>query len=223
MICDYLVKIQLGHFSKSYLDTVLQKWRDSPYDLYDAYTFCQVHGLIFGGAIAMAEVNIGYEPQADKEVAFHKEVLQRRDDKLFHGDFWGEKAEYDGWINWTRPTRFEIKRCNDKGRLIGRDFPVLEPREVPLEVGYTEGSRTLTHLRFRGALARVRHRQSNHRGAANRRLRRVKAARFLPVRATPARRNDHKGRRLPRPDRRATAAPQRRAVRRAGRASDDRM
>lgn len=154
VICDYLVKMQLGHFSKSYLDTVLQKWRDSPYDLYDAYTFCQVHGLILRGAIAMAEVNIGYEPQADKEVAFHKEVLQRRDDKLFYGDFWGEKTEYDGWVNWTRPTRFEIKRCDDKGRLIGRDFPVLEPREVPLEVGYTEGSRTLTHLRFRGALAR---------------------------------------------------------------------
>ncbi|HEX8464765.1 MAG TPA: hypothetical protein VF627_09140 [Abditibacterium sp.] len=154
VICDYLVKMQLGHFEKSSIEMVLQKWRDSPYDLYDAYTFCQVHAMIWLGAIAMARVDIGIEPKADKEVEFHKTVLHRDNHKLFFGDFWGEKADYDGFINWREPSQFEIKRCDDKGKLIGHDFPVLEPREVPLEVGYTEGSRTLTHLLSRGALAR---------------------------------------------------------------------
>lgn len=150
----YQQLLHAGAFSQSYVDAVLQKWNSSGYDIYDAYAFCQVHRQLCSGSIASARVGIGATPRGDKEVEYHNSVLHKSENRLFFGEFWGGLADSDGYLSWVKPLEFEVAQCSETDDNIKRTSVVIEPRRVPLEVGTTEGSRTMVHLGFDGGLAR---------------------------------------------------------------------
>lgn len=151
---DYQQKLHAGFFSQSYVDAVLQKWNRSGYDIYDAYAFCHVHRQLCSGSIASVRVGIGAMPRSDKEIEYHNSVLHRQGNCLFFGEFWGGLADSDGYLTWSKPLEFEITKCSFTDDTIERTSVVIEPRRVPLEVGTTEGSRTIVHLAMDGGLAR---------------------------------------------------------------------
>ena len=151
---DYQQKLHAGFFSQSYVDAVLQKWNRRGYDIHDAYAFCQVHRQLCSGSIASTRVYIGATPRADKEIAYNNSVVRGNENSLFFGEFWGALADDDGYITWSKPLEFEVTKCSLTDDTIERSSVLIEPRRLPLEVGTTEGSRTMVHLAFEGGLAR---------------------------------------------------------------------
>lgn len=151
---DYQQKLNSGWFSQSYVDALLQKWNGSGYDLYDTYAFCHVHRQLCSGSIASTRVGIGAMPRGDKEIEYHNSVLHKEESSLFFGEFWGGLADSDGYLTWSKPLEFEVTKCSLTDDTIERTNVLIKPRRIPLEVGTTEGSRTMVHLGFEGGLAR---------------------------------------------------------------------
>lgn len=150
---DYLGKLRSGYFDKSYVDRVLQKPpRFSEYDIYDAYAFAQFHFLNSSGKLASATVNIGLEPRDNTQVEYHNDILRKG--KIFHGKFVGGLADSDGYMTWDKPLEFQTMHASESDDTIDRRGVIIMPRTLPLEVGYTEGSRTLLHLQQGDGLAR---------------------------------------------------------------------
>ncbi len=151
---EYQQKLHAGLFSQSHVDAILQKWNHSGYDIYDAYAFSRVHSQLCSGSIVSARVDISAMPRGDKEIEYHNSVLNKRESRLFFGEFWGGLADSDGYLTWVKPLEFEVGKCILDDDTIERKSVLIKPRRVPLEVGTTEGSRTIVHLGFDGGLAR---------------------------------------------------------------------
>ena len=151
-VADYLRKMRRGFFSQESIDMVVQKIHG--YDIYDAYCFAQVRRLISSGELAMATLDIGFMPRADVEVEYHNLILQKAPDCHFWGEFWGGLADEDGYLTWAEDVVFERQFWSENDDSIERLFLQIEPYHIPLEVGYTESSRTWIHLCYDGALAR---------------------------------------------------------------------
>lgn len=152
---DYLRKMRSGHFDKTYIDNVMQKYSsygDDEYDIYDAYAFAQFHFLMGSGKLASAKVNIGLKPKANDEVEYHNNVLRKG--KIIYGAFVGGLGDSDGHITWDKPLEFQIMHASETDDTIERSALIVSSRQLPLEVGFTDGSRTLLHLYQDHGLAR---------------------------------------------------------------------
>ena len=138
-----------------HVNSILQNWHGHKYDIYDAYAFAVIHTEIFLGKIATAHVNLGATPHGDKEVDYHDAILADSPDCIFSGTFYGGLADQDGNFTWKSPVKFTLQRVNEEtGTLLEPSTIPLPPLTVPLEVGYTKGSRSLLHLRIERGLAR---------------------------------------------------------------------
>ncbi|MGD8500730.1 MAG: hypothetical protein PVJ86_08790 [Phycisphaerales bacterium] len=148
-LAQYQHKMESGFFPFWYTDAIVQHegyyWT---YDIYDAFCFAVIHTAIKTGDILTAQVDIGETPSTDKNYIRNNYLLQMAC-KPFWGEFWGEKRDTDGLFGWRQPVIF--------GQVL-LDGEIREGKigstEVPLEVGYTNGSRTLLHLCTGGGLAR---------------------------------------------------------------------
>jgi len=145
----YLVALQSGSFPQWYVDMILQRGERSDYTLYDAYAFSQVHTLIHTGWAAWVELHIGREPHCDADADGNNRALSFAPASQFRASFQGGAGPSDGWLEWRRPIQMQIESRLDITRQV-----TIQPRRVPLEVGFTEASTTLDHLLTEFGLAR---------------------------------------------------------------------
>ncbi|MEA2206553.1 MAG: hypothetical protein QOE77_3329 [Blastocatellia bacterium] len=127
----------------------------APLRYYDAYAFSQVHAQILTGEVAIILVNVGATPRGDKEVDYHNAILADSPSYMFFGTFYGGLADQDGSFTWKSNVEFNVHRYDGAAKKVRKPRPVsVAPRTVPLEVGYTKGSRTMLHLGEEHGLAR---------------------------------------------------------------------
>jgi hypothetical protein len=155
LLSDVLRRMEDGFYSPDYLDAILQNWWLHHYDIYDAYAFAQVHTQILTGRVATALVNVDATPRGDKEVDYHNAVLADSQSHIFFGTFYGGLADQDGSFAWKSHVEFDVHRYDGAADKVRKPRPIsIAPRTVPLEVGYTKGSRTMLHLGLEHGLAR---------------------------------------------------------------------
>lgn len=100
-------------------------------------------------------VNVGATPRGDKEVGYHNTILADSPGYMFYGTFYGGLADQDGSFTWKSNVEFNVQRYDGAAKKVRKPRPVsVAPRTVPLEVGYTKGSRTMLHLGADLGLAR---------------------------------------------------------------------
>lgn len=155
LLSDVLRRFEDGFYSQDYIDAILQNWWRHRYDIYDAYAFTQVHAQILTGKVAISLVKIGATPRGDKEVDYHNAVLADSPSHMFFGTFYGGLADQDGSFTWKSNVEFTVQRYDGAANKVPKPRPIsVAPRTVPLEVGYTKGSRTMLHLGAEHGLAR---------------------------------------------------------------------
>ncbi|MFD5435826.1 hypothetical protein ACFWJ4_27240 [Kitasatospora sp. NPDC127067] len=111
------------------------------------------------GDLVMLKVPAGGTPARDHERRRNQETMQ-------HGlpegifacvDLDQHAAEFDGHVHLEAPYHFERMQVDLEERTARISLPVVGPwddRVAPLEIGYTDPSRTFSHLRAYGAVAR---------------------------------------------------------------------
>ena len=155
LLTDVIRRFEDGFYPQAYVDAILQNWWRSSYDIYDAYAFAQVHTQILTGKVAIILVNVGATPRGDKEVDYHNAILADSPSYMFFGTFYGGLADQDGSFTWKSNVKFNVQRYDGATKKMRKPRPVsVAPRTVPLEVGYTKGSRTMLHLGEEHGLAR---------------------------------------------------------------------
>ena len=133
-------KLRDGFYDQDYVDAIFQKgWKWGEYDIYDSYGFLAIHAGLTSGDILVAEIEVGAEPVEDKHVE-EMNLLLKGVEKAgpFSATFWGEKADSDGTLTWTKTIAME--------RLSDHQFFLVKPHTAPLEVGSTKAWTTNTHL-----------------------------------------------------------------------------
>jgi len=131
-------------------DVIVQKWERFSYDIYDAFAFGNVWAWMCLGEIVCARIYLGSEPGKDHDEKGNNDKLQRGlSEKLFNAIFCGGNGDSDGYLDVNEPIEMDMTNLETNEHIIksvaGR---------FPLEVGYTEGSKTIDHLRSEMRLAR---------------------------------------------------------------------
>jgi hypothetical protein len=126
-----LGEMNAGVYRRGYVDVVVQRALDQPYDIYDAWVFAQVHCMSKAGDIQILRVELGHEPASDKAIAKNNSALVAMPTP-FHGTFDGGPGDFDGEVTWAEPILVGGTRW--------------EPGQVPLEVGTTRCATTWLHL-----------------------------------------------------------------------------
>jgi len=122
-----------------YVDIVTQHERGG-YDLYDAYTFGQVHAHIATGEIHVKRIDLGSMPSADAASEINNSKLSKLP-APFKARFRGGNGDCDGTLEWGATFQTGDVRW--------------EPHSsVPLEVGLTRPATTWRHLCGERFLAR---------------------------------------------------------------------
>ena len=163
LLGQILARMSTGFYDQKLVDVILQKHRTG-YDIYDAYSFSQVYAGIIHGEIATAEIEIGKMPYADKLIKENNDALTNLDHctiltdsengktkevgSVFRAEFWGGLKDSDGYLEWLLP----IELCRQSENVVEK--VVASPRRLELEVGYTQGNRTVFHLALERGLAR---------------------------------------------------------------------
>ena len=146
VVLDYWDGLTNERWSQDYVDMVFQlggRW--GKIGLVEAYCFSQVHTLIMIGAILVTRIAVQREPVADKNIVLNNVVLETLPHP-FIGAFWGGLADEDGWLQWKEPIR--ATNCSTD------ENTYTKPWRIPLEVGYTQASRTMLHIAQDRGLAR---------------------------------------------------------------------
>lgn len=155
VLSQALQQLKEGFYVQEEVDVILQEWPGHSYDIYDAYALSQVRASILGGQIGTAKVDLGATPRADFEVAYHNRMLTHSPDGIFSGRFYGGSADQDGEFAWKHSIDLTVQRYDAATNALLEETCVpIDARSVPLEVGYTKGSRTLLHLMQERGLAR---------------------------------------------------------------------
>jgi hypothetical protein len=151
-LAGYLRNLNAGLWSESYVALVVQKWeRQRRLSIYDAYAFSALHTWMNTGEIARVTIDIGVTPSQDNQVAFNNGVLSELD-APFRATFWGGTQGEDGSFAWTDDVIGQTVVTTDDG--VQRYNVVIPPRDLPLEVGYTNGAKSLMQVNRHGGLAR---------------------------------------------------------------------
>lgn len=148
--CDILNRMRNGFYET--VDIVVQKHaRAGDYNLEDAWCFGQVHTLICTGKIVRADIFVGSEPRADRDIEYNNSIVSSLYGG-FSGEFWGGAWGTDGYIKVNSPIEFgsvafdgEVERISS---IIVSDW------DFPLEVGYVNGATTITRLIEQRSIAR---------------------------------------------------------------------
>jgi len=135
-----------GYWDTAYVHSLVQKWNRYEYDIYDAYAFAQCHAALHMGKVLYRMIQVGAPPQPDNQVRENNRTLNQLP-APFHARFLASNQDDDGFLAWEEPVFFES--------IIESVGPVeIVPGLLPLEVGYTDGSRTLLHFAQERGVAR---------------------------------------------------------------------
>lgn len=137
-----------GHWEQPYVDSLVQKWSRYEYDIYDAYAFAQCHAALRVGSVLHATVRVAAGPRADKQVSENNRMLKQLPAPFF-AQFRGNNQDDDGFLAWHEPVLFH--RMHAAGQ---DELTPIPPSTLPLEIGYTDASRTLLHFAQERGVAR---------------------------------------------------------------------
>ncbi|AXI08227.1 hypothetical protein CUC15_04275 [Oceanobacillus zhaokaii] len=166
-------KVIDGYYNPEIVNSIFQypDWIKCP-DFYDIYYFCLIWAEIIDRDICFLKIDINEEPSADKEIEDNNRKLRLglnqfqntftdQHSRNYHEGLYsvnfkperGRGAVSDGDFSWTKPLLIdgnEKKKISTSKKSIFK----LEPRNIPLEVGYTDSFTTYQHLRDSGGVAR---------------------------------------------------------------------
>jgi hypothetical protein len=164
-----LKQLKSGFWDQSYVDMIFQHFSSRP-DIYDAYYFGTIHGLLCLGRVLIAQIEVGSTPSADSEKAKNAAALwevslpylyvdkdNKTLDKLplgtmrakFSPSHGYSGSDGDGYFEWLRPLHFSFSIAD------GESYRKrIRKGSVPLEVGYTRVTTTWIHLMQHGGVAR---------------------------------------------------------------------
>ena len=142
----YLMNMSRGFYNQELVDAVVQKYINR-YDIYDAYTFMQIWGLLGTGHCLHCKIYINETPDSDKETESNNLKLKNLPHP-FYGEFEGGPGDDDGILGWS--DEIDIKTEWDEKYSCNYKVGIT----VPLEVGYTEAFTTLFHICHSGGVAR---------------------------------------------------------------------
>jgi hypothetical protein len=125
-----------------------QRWRGK-YDSVDAFCFAQIVGMFAGGKIVRFSMPMPEGAPSDSDAAAINAGLESIS-AACESEFWGGKDDCDGGVRLRRDVVGVVCGAN----LELREAVVKAGTWFPLEVGYTEMSRSLAHLLQHGGLAR---------------------------------------------------------------------
>lgn len=150
---QYRQRLEAGFFDQCHVTKFVQRYEGQrTFSLEEAYAFSQCHALCLTGQVLYQAIEVGVCPGPDDDHDAMNAVLGDLPGP-FRGVFLGSKMDDDGRLEWSGPIRM-----NRGAAVFGGDQVVEEvivpPGSVPLEVGTTQGSRSLTHLRLDGGMAR---------------------------------------------------------------------
>lgn len=147
LVSEVLCKMCSGFWPQDYLDSVFQKFERFEYNLFDAAFFIEIDLGIRSGQILRTIIDLGKEPMADKMLEENLASFKSLPSP-FYGSIWCGTADSDGDLGWKN----DIKCVQlNKGEEVVK---VVQPRKVPLEIGYTEAFTSWAHLGREGGLAR---------------------------------------------------------------------
>ena len=138
-----------------YVDMIFQKHaRAGRIKIHDAYCFAYVDGLIHSGLVRLCRIEVGSQPYPDKMKVENNQRL--RDLPVpFRAEFVGGYGDSDGRLSWDDEIRVVPVPCLEDGcPSKSVKETMLRPGSCPLEVGFTDPSRTWGHLAQDGRLAR---------------------------------------------------------------------
>lgn len=143
ILVEYAEAIQSRALDPALVDVVHQM-PGQVWTIYEAMPVAAFHSLIRAGEAIAFRVDLGTDAFRDQDRIRIRECLSGLP-KPFSATFVGGSEDSDGYLWWAHSIALE----GDNGRTIR-----LAPRKVPLEIGYTLGASSLTHLRRQGGLAR---------------------------------------------------------------------
>jgi hypothetical protein len=144
-------RLNTGFYNGEYVNTIMQPFRHSRYDMNDAYVFGNVHAKILSGEIVTAKIYVGSDPAHDDQIFLNQQKLNRLPFP-FSAEFapqQGGGAHDDGVFEWEQPIKLSKHISFDKTEPVA-----VPPGSAPLEVGYTNASKTWEHIIGRDRLAR---------------------------------------------------------------------
>jgi len=109
------------------------------YDIYDAFCFAQILDSLLSRQVICNEIETGSWPFKDKGEEENNEVLNNLPPP-FRGKFWGGLKGEDGYVAWDRP--------------IGNEKVMIDPSQIPLEVGNFDSAKMFTYLGINRGFAR---------------------------------------------------------------------
>src|ERR1035441_2899488 len=146
---EVLAKLKAGYYDQEWVDVVLQKWDRFCYDIYDAAAFAKVWYALLDGEILHVKVGVGACPapndQTDENISRLAQLPAPFGTSMLFG-----LADQDGFLFWRKP----IRLAKSKSAEIVDYIELPAGGGAPIEVGYTQSSRTLMHLAEYGCIAR---------------------------------------------------------------------
>jgi hypothetical protein len=141
-------RLNAGEYDRDFVAAIMQKSRDA-FDIYDAYAFSWFWVRLLRGVIKAVRIHVGDVPSRDHEVELNNEKLKGVP-KAFAVTFDNDKAnENDGIVVWDAPIVASSLHADGS-----TSEYVLEQGSAPLEVGYTDGRKTVQHIWEEAGVAR---------------------------------------------------------------------
>lgn len=125
----------------------------SGYTLKDAWVYTNIKHLLNNGYLLFLQIPTIRSPHRDKQVKENNEIIKALPHPI-SGEFFGGVGENDGYIEWREEILMNVMRLNEKDELLGAKVKV-QPKSIPLEVGYTTAGVTWWHLFRARCLARM--------------------------------------------------------------------
>lgn len=156
--------LKAGLVNEDYVDVIGQThWGTKSWTIEQAAAFTDIHARINAGRYVRVLVEVGATPQADHMREANSAALADLPGPFVaHLDMDQNCADQDGVLEWTEPIvgnrstgvkAFEL-RPGGKEMYVGTTRWLRKPGWAPLEVGTTEPSKTLFHMKLYGAVAR---------------------------------------------------------------------
>lgn len=111
-----------------------------------------VHAAMFSGQISVVTVETEGFPCPDADVDGNNRLISDLPEP-FSAKFYGGLKDQDGYVEWSEPIR-TVATVGHADLTQTSSRVMVDPRSIPLEVGYTKASRTFLHLAQERALAR---------------------------------------------------------------------
>jgi hypothetical protein len=150
------IRLNCGHFAQEWVDALMQTHRDR-YDVYDAYGFAMLWSALLRGEICHSICEIHEECGSNRDLGRNGRILsslarikwKNGQYVRCNAEFTGGLADADGYFRWVDPLHFGRHLCGDHqfdALRCSTDTVIVEARELPLEVGYTDVGTSYGHI-----------------------------------------------------------------------------